>query len=159
MRNFCLEICRLHLKKDMSKVVKEKNTIINEVPSQVNDGDLLYYLQKKEVNSKHINAIRSSTQFNDDTIAQWLNISVRTFRDYGKSGSTFKENLKEHVLLLLSLMKHGAVVFGSPQEFDRWLDTENFYFDKKKPSFFLNTITGIRFVDDRLIAMEYGDNV
>ncbi|MEZ4822026.1 MAG: antitoxin Xre/MbcA/ParS toxin-binding domain-containing protein [Ignavibacteria bacterium] len=30
---------------------------------------------------------------------------------------------------------------------------------KKSPITFLNTITGIRFVNDRLTAMEYGDNV
>ena len=27
------------------------------------------------------------------------------------------------------------------------------------PNSFLNTVTGVKFVDDRLTAMEYGDNV
>jgi uncharacterized protein (DUF2384 family) len=84
---------------------------------------------------------------------------VRTFRDYRKPDSKFKANVKEHVLLLLSMIKHGNEVFGSRDGFDCWLDTTNFFFDNKKPKNFLNTVTGIRFVDDRLTAIEYGDNV
>jgi uncharacterized protein (DUF2384 family) len=67
--------------------------------------------------------------------------------------------VKEQVLLLLSLIKHGVEVFGSVKEFDNWLNAENFYFDNKSPVTFLNTITGMKFIDDRLTAMEYGDNV
>jgi uncharacterized protein (DUF2384 family) len=81
-----------------------------------------------------------------------------------------KVNVKEQVLLLLSLIKHGVEIFGSMKEFESWLNQENFYFDNKSPvSFlntitgspvsFLNTITGIKFIDDRLTAMQYGDNV
>jgi uncharacterized protein (DUF2384 family) len=45
------------------------------------------------------------------------------------------------------------------EEFERWLNQENFYFDNKRPVAFMNTITGIKFIDDRLTAMEHGDNV
>jgi uncharacterized protein (DUF2384 family) len=70
-----------------------------------------------------------------------------------------KENLKEHIILLLSLIKHGTQVFGSKDGFDQWLTTGNFFLDSKTPVTFLNTVTGIRFIDERLTAMEYGDNV
>lgn len=63
------------------------------------------------------------------------------------------------MLLLLALIKYGTAVFGTVKEFDQWLNRSNFYFDNKSPNAYLNTITGIRFVDDRLTAMEYGDNV
>ena len=66
--------------------------------------------------------------------------------------------MKEHILLLLSLIKQGIQVFGTTQEFEQWLNTKNFYFDSKNPIVYLNTVTGIRFVGDRLTAMEYGDN-
>ncbi|WP_315822560.1 antitoxin Xre/MbcA/ParS toxin-binding domain-containing protein [Paraflavitalea speifideaquila] len=133
--------------------------LLKEVPGQINDSEILDFLYTKEVNYKHINAIKDLTAFTDDTISDWLNVSVRTFREYRKPKSTFKENVKEHVLLLLSLIKHGKEVFVSPKAFDTWLDTPNFYFDNKTPSTFLNTITGIKFVDDRLTAMEFGDNI
>jgi uncharacterized protein (DUF2384 family) len=56
-------------------------------------------------------------------------------------------------------MKHGIHVFGTAAAFEEWLNKGNFYFDNKLPVSFLNTITGIKFIDDRLTAMEYGDNV
>lgn len=70
-----------------------------------------------------------------------------------------KENVKERTLLLKSLIKHGIQVFGSHKEFDKWLITSNFYLDNKNPESYLNTVTGIGFINDRLTAMEYGDNV
>ncbi|GAB3953352.1 hypothetical protein GCM10028805_36900 [Spirosoma harenae] len=84
---------------------------------------------------------------------------MKTFREYKKQPTTFKDKVKEQVLLLLSLIKHGIQVFGSVKEFDQWLNRSNFYFDNKSPNDYLNTITGIKFVDDRLTATEYGDNV
>lgn len=133
--------------------------LLKGVPGQINDSEILHYLYNTDINWKHINAIKDLTNFNDDIISDWLNVSVRTFREYRKPKSTFKDNVKEHVLLLLSLIKHGKEVFTSPKTFDTWLETPNFYFDNKPPSTFLNTITGIKFVDDRLTAMEFGDNI
>lgn len=136
----------------------KRETILKDVPRIINDSEILNFLYTKEVNWKHVNAIKQLTSFSDDILSDWLNISVKTFREYKKPKSTFKENVKEQVLLLLSLIKHGELIFGSVDEFDKWLSSPNFYFDKKPPAVFLNTVTGIRFVDDRLTAMEYGDN-
>jgi len=38
-----------------------------------------------------------------------------------------------------------------------WLKTENFYFDQEKPMIFIDTASGIKFIDDRLTGLEYGD--
>lgn len=143
----------------MNKTGVVENVILKEIPGQINDSEILHFLYTKDVNWKHVNAIKHLTDFNDDILSVWLNVSVKTFREYRKPKSTFKENVKEQVLLLLSLIKHGVEVFGSIKEFDKWLNTKNFYFDNKSPTSFMNTVTGIKFVDDRLTAMEYGDNV
>ncbi|GAB2679432.1 hypothetical protein GCM10027036_36860 [Flavihumibacter cheonanensis] len=130
-----------------------------EIPLQINDSEILYFLHSKEINSNYLNAIKKLTNFNDEVLAEWLNLSVKTYREYRKPKSIFKENIKEHILLLLALMKHGINVFGSAKAFEQWLNTSNFHFDNSKPTTFLNTVTGIKFVDDRLTAIEYGDNV
>ena len=57
------------------------------------------------------------------------------------------------------LLKHGIEVFGTEEGFKRWLNTINFFFDKKAPVEFMNTGDGIKFIDDRLTGIEYGDNV
>ena len=137
----------------------EEDVLLGEVPSQVNDAEILDYLYTRDVNWRHVNAIKSITNFSDENVSEWLNLSIRTLRDYRKPDSEFKDNVKEHVLLLLALMKHGIHVLGSQKAFDSWLSTPNFFFDKKSPETLLNKITGIRLIDDRLTAMEYGDNV
>ena len=70
-----------------------------------------------------------------------------------------RENINDQLLLLNSLYRHGNNVFSDEVRFNKWLNTENFFFDGACPASMLNTISGIRFVDDRLSAMEYGDNV
>ena len=143
----------------MKRAPAPQNLLLTDVPGHINDSEILSLLYTREVNWQHVNAIKTLTEFNDTTISDWLNVSVKTFREYKKPPTTFKENVKEQVLLLLSLIKHGIQVFGSVKEFDQWLNQSNFYFDSRSPNAYLNTITGIKFVDDRLTALEYGDNV
>lgn len=135
-----------------------QTALLREVPSHINDGEILQFLFTKDVNWQHVNALKELTEFNDQVISDWLNVSVKTFREYKKPQNAFKENVKEQVLLLLSLIKHGLAVFDSVKAFDGWLNQKNFYFDNRSPGSYLTTVTGIKFVDDRLTALEVGDN-
>ncbi len=137
----------------------DDDAILETVPRNITDSEILHLLHTADINWKYVSAIKNYTDFNDDVLSEWLNVSVKTFREYKKPNSVFKENVKEQVLLLLSLIRHGTEVFGSIKEFDYWLNQENFYFDNRSPKTFMNTITGIKFIDDRLTAMEHGDNV
>jgi len=143
----------------MRRAASLPGLLLKDVPCHINDSEILNLLYTREVNWQHVNAIKTLTDFNDGVISDWLNVSVKTFREYKKPPTSFKENVKEQVLLLLSLIKHGIDVLGSVKEFDQWLNRKNFYFDNKAPNDYLNTVTGVKFVDDRLTAMEYGDNV
>ena len=60
---------------------------------------------------------------------------------------------------LLFLIRHGRSVFGQDEVFYEWLHTRNFHFNNEMPSSYLYSLSGIQFVDERLTAMEYGDNV
>lgn len=130
-----------------------------DIPSQLNDNEVVTYVRQQDIGWKHILSLQQLTGFRDEIISEWLNISVRTLRTYKNPGSTLKQNLKEQVVLLISLMNYGADVFGSSSAFENWLLTPNFFFDRQPPLSYLNTVAGIRFVNDRLIAMEHGDNV
>jgi len=57
------------------------------------------------------------------------------------------------------LLAHGIEVFGAEEEFLRWMTTVNFFFNKKAPIELTTTKEGIKFIDDRLTGIEYGDNV
>lgn len=133
--------------------------ILSGIPSRIADTDILLLLQGKEVNWEYVQTLKEKTHFRDETLSSWLNVSVKTFRSYKKPQQEINDTIREHVLLLLSLMQHGETVFGSVQKFEEWLNKENFYFNSLSPATYLKTVTGIRFIDDRLTAMEYGDNV
>lgn len=129
------------------------------IPVGINDSQMLQQLHDKSFTGLYLQVLKDATLFNDEEISHWLNINVKTFRAYKKPKQELNIGLREHVLSLLSLMKHGHKLFGTSQDFKLWLVAENFYLDGKAPVEFLQTITGIRFVDERLTAMEYGDNI
>ncbi len=142
-----------------SKSKEAPSLALGELPKMLADSEVLNYLQTKDIGWKHVNAIKQLTDYSDEVISDWLNISVKTLRTYKQPAETFKGKVKENILLILSLVMHGIEVFGTKEKFEQWLNAENFFFDKKSPVSFLNTVTGIRFVNDKLTAIEYGDNV
>lgn len=123
------------------------------------DVDVLVYMDHHPIDTSHLISIRKLTRNSDAVIAGWLNISPRTLSTYSSTDKVFSKNLGEQVLMLRTVFEKGKRVFGSSDAFDNWLDTTNFFFDGKKPNNFLDTTSGIRFIFDRLTAMEYGDNV
>lgn len=136
------------------------DSIVNEPEAMYStDSQVLNHLYAGNVNWQYVDALKRLSGFTDDIIADWLNVNVKTFRAYKTPDTLLKDNTKEHILLLLSLTKHGIRVFGSAGHFEQWLNTPNYFFQRQAPARYLNTISGIRFTDDRLTAMEYGDNV
>jgi len=133
--------------------------LLRGIPSRVDTAVTLGMIKSGKVGPQHLQAIRDLTLFNDEKISDWLDISVKTFRSYKKPHSIIKARIKEHAVMALSLIKHGIDVFETKENFSEWLTKENFFFDKKAPIEFMNTNSGIKFIDDRLTALEYGDNV
>lgn len=132
---------------------------IAEIPEIGNFTKILFYLRNNNINWKYYNYLKEITTLSDEIISAWLNINPKTLRAYRKPESVSKENIKEHLVLLISLYEHGIDVFETKENFDKWLLTNNYFLDNKPPKDFLDTVTGIKFIDDQLIAIEYGDNV
>ena len=132
---------------------------IAEIPEIGNFTKILFYLRNNNINWKYFNYFKEITTLSDEIISAWLNINPKTLRAYRKPESVSKENIKEHLVLLISLYEHGIDVFETKENFDKWLLTNNYFLDNKSPKDFLDTVTGIKFIDDQLTAIEYGDNV
>ena len=133
--------------------------ILKDIPNKITDIDVLLYLKGDKINWEYVQTLKRTTHFNDEVLSSWLDVSIKTFRSYKTPEQDINVNIKEHVLLLLSLIQHGKIVFNSTQKFEEWLKQENFYFNGIAPIEYLKSITGIRFIDDRLTALEYGDNI
>jgi len=132
---------------------------IAEIPEIGNFTKVLFYLRQNNIDWIYFSYFKQITTFSDEIISAWLNINSKTLRAYRKPKSVSKDNIKEHLVLLISLYEHGIAVFESKENFDKWLLSENHLLDNRSPKEFLDTITGIKFIDDRLTAIEFGDNV
>ena len=133
--------------------------LLKNIPSRIDSNITLGMLKTDKVGPQHLQALKDLTLLNDEKISDWLDISVKTFRSYKRPNSIIKARIKEHAVMALSLIKHGIEVFETNENFTNWLQKENFFFDMKAPIEFMNTNSGIKFIDDRLTALEYGDNV
>lgn len=142
-----------------SKLTYNQRRIIQEIP-MVNDSSAVYfYAIKSKSDLEFINILDNIIGLKVEILSKWLNITTRTFRNYRNSSNLIlKENTKEHIILILSLYKHGSEVFENIQNFELWLSKENALLDHRAPIDFMETISGIQFIDHRLTAMEYGEN-
>jgi hypothetical protein len=127
---------------------------ISTIPEIGNFTKILFYLRNNDVNWNYFNYFKEITTLSDEITSNWLNINSKTLRAYRKPESTSKDNVKEHLVLIIALYQHGIDVFEGKENFDSWLISENYYFDRKAPMDFLDTITGIKFIDDRLTKLQ-----
>lgn len=139
--------------------LKRQKKVIDEIP-EVNDfTNIYFYVNHYDIDQSYIQLLDELSGLKDEIISKWLNITTRTYRNYKTKNVSLKDNTKEHIVLLLSLYKHGLEVFNTKEEFEQWLTTPNFLLDSKSPMDFLDTISGLKFIDNRLTAIEFGENV
>lgn len=144
---------------DMEAENTPSSMVMEEITPYLSEPEVLEYMVRRDVDWRHVQAISLLTRTSDGLISDWLGINVKTLREYRKPGIQLKAQLQEHLVLLISTLKQGRSVMGSVQALDRWLSAPNFFLDGRSPASFLNTISGIRLVSDRLAALEHGDNV
>lgn len=138
---------------------KQEN-IINDLPIVSDVSNVYLYTTHSQLDKEFIAILDRLIGLGDALLSKWLNITTRTLRNYkNKKDLVLKGNLKEHIILILSLYKHGTDVFSSVKDFEQWLSSKNPLLDNMAPSEFLNTSSGVKLIDDRLTAIEFGGNV
>lgn len=140
------------------KLAEEKK--LKDIPSRIDSNEILQIVHSSVGGHKiYFTILKSISDSDDRELSDWLSISEKTFRNHKTTDKVTKPSLREHAIMLISLFKHGNEIFGNQDLFKKWLKTENFYFGQKPPITFIDTVSGIKFIDDRLTAIEYGDNV
>ena len=138
----------------------KNNRVLENVAEYMSDTEVITYIRDEHINHHYLESLKQMTLLKDNQIAKLLNMSLRSFQDYkNHSSKDIPFQSKEILLLLVSLYKHSKEIFRSTEDFNRWLDTQNVFLDNLKPFDFLNSVSGIRFIDSRLTALEYGDNI
>ncbi|WP_322969903.1 MbcA/ParS/Xre antitoxin family protein [Faecalibacter sp. LW9] len=139
--------------------LKRRKKLIDDLPDVSDFTNIYHYVNHHTIDQSYIQILDELSGLKDDIISKWLNITTRTYRTYKTKNVSLKDNTKEHIVLLLSLYKHGLEVFTTKEEFEQWLTTPNYLLDSKAPMEFLDTISGLKFIDNRLTAIEFGENV
>src|SRR5690606_12278807 len=112
---------------------KKQKKIMDEVTSISCCSKIYCYLCKSKFDYEYINILDRVIGLNDKILSDWLNISTRTYRNYKtKDNIILKDNIKEHIILILSLYKHGEDVFGSIANFEKWLTQKNVLLEDRK---------------------------
>lgn len=87
-------------------------------------------------------------------MADYLGVSLRHLQR-NREGRLDRHQ-SEHLVAMASLFAQGIRYFGSREQFMDWLDSEHPALGGK-PASYLDTITGIQFVQERLSRMAHGD--
>lgn len=139
---------------------KKSGTAFEEMLPSVNEPAAVYgYLSAHDIDSRYVHRLDALIGLGDEMLAGWLNVTSRTLRNYKDKEAKLKGITKEQLVGLLSLYKHGVDVFDTKEAFEVWLSAANPFLDHKAPQEFMDTISGIQLIDNRLTAMEYGENI
>lgn len=139
---------------------KKQRKIIEEIPAVDDFSNVYFFTINSKRDTEYIEILDKMIGLNDSVLATWLNITTRTLRNYRNNPELIlKDTIKEHIILILSLYKHGIEVFDSVKKFELWLSKENYFLNNRPPIDFLETISGLKFIDNRLTAIEFGENV
>lgn len=86
----------------------KQKRIIDEIPSVGDFSNVYFYTVKSNQDTEFIAILDRIIGRNDTILSKWLNITPRTFRNYKNNDKlVLKDNIKEHIILILSLYKHG----------------------------------------------------
>lgn len=101
--------------------------------------------------------LSSQSGYSKAALAGFIGMDVRTISNYKHKKKDFKKTDAEHLLKLKELFDRGKEVFGSNEEFTRWLGKPSYGLEGRIPEKLLNYISGIELVGRELTRIEYGD--
>ena len=110
----------------------------------------------KDFNYKEFKKIADKVPFTLQEWSQILHISERTLQRYAKANSTFPFTVVDRILQIDKVMKRGTEVFGNPDKFIRWIQSNPPALEGRISPDSLRTIEGINLVLTQLGRIEHG---
>lgn len=131
--------------------------IFNKYQKSYSDNITLVAASKKGLLPQAVFDFIALTDFSFPYIEKILNKTIKTFTSYKKNKTPLDPVLSEKLLKFFALYQKGQKVFGSVDEFNKWLAEPAFGLGNMIPKDLLETITGIGLVSQELTRIEYGD--
>jgi putative toxin-antitoxin system antitoxin component (TIGR02293 family) len=90
-------------------------------------------------------------------VARFLHVTSRSLSRYLEDGRTLDAAKSETLLKLMALYQKGTEVFGSKEEFNRWLSRPAMGLANHVPFNLMETSSGIDLINEELDRIAHGD--
>jgi len=90
-------------------------------------------------------------------VAGFLHVTARSLNRYLEEDRLLDASKSESLLKLIALYRKGTEVFGSKEEFNRWLGTPALGLGNIVPFSLMETSSGIDLIQDELCRIAHGD--
>jgi putative toxin-antitoxin system antitoxin component (TIGR02293 family) len=132
-----------------------------EVPygyrSLYSDDISLLNQSKRGLDAKAALDFLSLSGFTQDEFQETFKTTVKTIQNHVTRELTLDASLSEKLLKSFALFDKGAEIFGSASNFHQWLNAPAYGLGNQLPFDLMDTITGIRLIEEELIRIEFGD--
>lgn len=139
-----------------SGLLAEPAVSYNYRPAYANDINLLMR-SKQGLNAKAALDFISLSGFTQDEFQETFNTTVKTIQNHVTRQSNLDAALSEKLLKSFELFDKGVEIFGTADNFHKWLNKPAFGLGYQVPITLMDTITGIRLIKEELIRIEFGD--
>lgn len=133
------------------------NPILSKYEKSFDNSISILLQAKKGLKAQAVFDFISISQFSNQLIEQLLKKTLKTFTTYKDQNTLLDSAVSEKLLKLFALYDKGISVFGTKEEFNKWIGEPAFGLGNQVPQTLLDTITGIDLVGEELARIEYGD--
>jgi len=147
-------VAALSPKKPLLKVIKGQRL----VTSMVDDASILDLIKTSRAGIKYsqFEQLSKVSSLSLDDWSEILHMSTRSLLRYKKVKKAFEPLQSEKILEIALLYEKGSDVFGSIEQFDRWLASKVLAIGGIQPKSLLDSSFGIRMITDQLGRIEHG---
>jgi putative toxin-antitoxin system antitoxin component (TIGR02293 family) len=98
----------------------------------------------------------SLSGFSQNEFQETFKTTVKTIQNHVARELSLDSSLSEKLLKSFALFDKGTEVFGSAEAFRQWIKTPAYGLGNQIPFDLMDTITGIKLIEEQLIRIEFG---
>jgi putative toxin-antitoxin system antitoxin component (TIGR02293 family) len=117
----------------------------------------LFMSSKKGLDPQAAFDLIDVTLFPGQMIESILLITLKTLTNYKHKNTQLNPAISEKILSIFALYEDGIMIFGSVEEFNKWMSTPAYGLGNQRPTDLLDTMTGITLINEELTRIQYGD--
>jgi putative toxin-antitoxin system antitoxin component (TIGR02293 family) len=117
----------------------------------------LFMSSKKGLQPQAAFDLLAVTLLSGTKIESILYVTLKTLTNYKQRKTHLNAAISEKVLSIFALYRKGISIFGSVDEFNKWMAAPAYGLGKQRPTDLLATMTGIDLITEELTRIEYGD--